>query len=143
MRSEADRKKLEEIVGKWFEGATLTFTRGLWQGASEDSSVVEILVNGSHMKDMGHVMKVQDQLMGLAESLKHELEQQAILITSQKIESPEGYGVDSPSWTLEDKVRNWVNDRHSAWVMWCMRNHMNTHLRLPWFIRSWLMDITD
>lgn len=92
MRDESDRKKVEEIVGKWFEGATITPARGLWQGQVEDSSVVEVLVDGDRTLDTGHVMRVQDVLMGLAETLKHELEQQAVLITSQRMESPAGYG---------------------------------------------------
>jgi len=145
LRDESDKKTIERIVGEWFEGATIMPSRGLWKGAAEDSNVVEILVGDAHVKQVGldGAIKADMMIMGLAESLRGKLGQEAVLITSQKIESPEGYGVDSYPWTFEDRIRNWLNDRHSEWFMWCMRNHINTHLKLPWFIRRWLMDITD
>jgi len=103
LRNEADRKMLERIVGEWFEGATITPARGLWRGQGEDSRVIEILVNGSHMKHEGvdGEIKADAMIMGLVESLKQQLEQQAVLIVPSKIKMMEGYGVDSQHWTLE------------------------------------------
>ena len=145
LRNEADKKKLEEIVSRFFEGATITDARGLWRRQAEDSRVVEILVGDPHMKQEGldGAIKADAVIMGLAESLKHELGQECVLVIPQKIDMMDGYGVDSQHWTLEDRIRNWLNDRHSEWFMWEHRNHINTHLKLPWFIRLWLMDITD
>jgi hypothetical protein len=143
LRSEADRKAVEHTVGVWIEGATIVPSRGLWRGAVEDSDIIEIIVGDSHIMQSGHKIRAEMLMMGLAESLRYELGQEAVLVTSQKIDSLDGYGVDSYPWTFEDRVRNWLWDRYCDVTMWCMRNHVDTHLRLPWLIRNWLFDITD
>lgn len=62
---------LPELVARYFDGATIYDGLGLWQGAEEQSAVVEII---------GHAADLQSVAF-LAADIKHVNRQQAVIVT--------------------------------------------------------------
>ena len=64
-------------IGRYFDGATIYATGGLWQGAREDSIVVEIVSTLAQLQ----------AIVSLAGDLRIAFEQTTVLVTWQRCES--------------------------------------------------------
>jgi hypothetical protein len=66
-----DRLNLVELVSRYFDGATLYYTRGLWRGEVESGAVIEILGTPADLQ----------KIMFLAGDIKHTNAQQSVLVS--------------------------------------------------------------
>jgi hypothetical protein len=69
------RGDIAGIVARYFPGATFTYGVGLWQGKTESSVVVTIIVTEADLIDIGY-------LIG---DIKRECQQESVLLTIQPV----------------------------------------------------------
>lgn len=72
-----DKPNVRELVSRYFDGATILFARGLWQGQTEDSVVIEIVALKSDLQKVVH----------LAGDIREVNQQTAVFMTYQTVKS--------------------------------------------------------
>lgn len=70
LTEDKDRAKIEALVSGMFDGATIFSARGIWQGASENSLVIEI--DGD--------VNLKGKVLSVAKLIKDYNAQEAVLV---------------------------------------------------------------